>query len=103
MDRKEQVVDEVMKDLRELAPLMAAARGIVSQSPTATITVSAGGIGIWVAVTACLVTLAVSMVGGILVAIALSDLNRQTQELRQTNETQQAYINAAFGQQEKEE
>lgn len=106
MDRRDEVLEEFREDIRgdlkELGPLIAAARGIVNQSPTSTVTISAGSIGVWVAATACLVALAAVMVGSIFVAIALSDLNRQTQELRQTNETQQAYINAAFAQPEEQ-
>lgn len=106
MDRLREVKEEADRDLetnlRELIPLMSAARGIVSHSPNATITVSAGGVGIWVAVTACVATLTGLLVGVIFVAIYLSDLNRQTQELRLTNETQQAYINAYFAKPEED-
>lgn len=100
MDRLREVKEEADRDLetnlRELIPLMSAARGIVSHSPNATITVSAGGVGIWVAVTACVATLTGLLVGVIFVAIYLSDLNRQTQELRESDQVIQAYINAGM-------
>lgn len=67
---------------------------------TSNISVNAGGIGTWVAVTACLVVLAVTLVGSIYVAIGLADLNRQTQELRQADATLQAYINVGYQQKE---
>lgn len=69
-----------------------------SSNGIAQINVSAGGVGLWVAVTACLVSMAISIVGLILVGLALSDLNRQTQELRQSDATTQAYLNAYFSQ-----
>lgn len=100
MDRLTELRDEAKHDLetelRDLLPLLSAARGIVSHSPNATITVSAGGIGIWVAVTACVATLTGLLVGVIFVAIYLSDLNRQTQELRESDQVIQAYINAGM-------
>lgn len=63
---------------------------------TAQISVNAGGMGIWAAVTACLVMLGVSIVLGVFVATGMADLNRQTQELRQADATTQAYINAGL-------
>lgn len=63
---------------------------------TAQISVNAGGMGIWAAVTACLVMLGVSIVLGVFVATGMADLNRQTQELRQADATIQAYINAGL-------
>lgn len=69
----------------------------------AQISVSAGGIGVWVAVTACLVMMAALLVGTVFVAIGMSDLNRQAQELRQTDQTIQAYINAGLVQPKEEQ
>lgn len=65
-------------------------------SSTAQISVNAGGMGIWAAVTACLVMLALSLVLAVFVASGMADLNRQTQELRQADATIQAYINAGL-------
>lgn len=107
MDRMEDLKGAVEKDLetelRDLIPLLAAARGIVSTgSSNSTVVVQAGGVAVWLAVVACAVVVGMTMTAMIFVAIGMSDLNRQTQEIRQTNETQQAYINAAFSQPEKE-
>lgn len=63
---------------------------------TAQISVNAGGMGIWAAVTACLIMLAVTIVLAVFVATGMADLNRQTQELRQADATMQAYINAGL-------
>lgn len=65
-------------------------------SSTAQISVNAGGAGLWAAVTACLVMLALSIVLAVFVASGMADLNRQTQELRQADATIQAYINAGL-------
>lgn len=73
-----------------------------SNSNTSSVQINAGGVGIWIAITACLIMLAVTMVGSIFIAIALSDLNRQTQELREKDDILQAYINAGYIQPEKE-
>lgn len=63
---------------------------------TAQISVNAGGMGIWAAVTACLIMLGVTIVLAVFVATGMADLNRQTQELRQADATMQAYINAGY-------
>lgn len=63
---------------------------------TAQISVNAGGMGIWAAVTACLIMLGVTIVLAVFVATGMADLNRQTQELRQADATMQAYINAGL-------
>lgn len=67
-----------------------------TQAATSTVQINAGGVGVWVASTACAVILAVTIVASVFLAIALSDLNRQAQELRQTDATIQAYINAGL-------
>lgn len=87
-------------DLKAIGSLLHEVKGLTAPTATgnATITVNAGGVGLWVAVTACLVSMAISIVGLILVGLALSDLNRQTQELRQSDATTQAYLNAYFSQ-----
>ena len=54
---------------------------------TAQISVNAGGMGIWAAVTACLIMLGVTIVLAVFVATGMADLNRQTQELRQADAT----------------
>lgn len=63
---------------------------------TAQISVNAGGMGLWAAVTACLIMLGVTIVLAVFVATGMADLNRQTQELRQADATMQAYINAGL-------
>jgi hypothetical protein len=85
---------------------IALVRALVDQpgnTNTSSVQINAGGVGIWIAITACLIMLAVTMVGSIFIAIALSDLNRQTQELREADVVLQAYINAGYVSQPKEE
>lgn len=100
MDRRDEVMDELRHDLKELGPLISAARGIVAHSPTSQITVNAGGLGLWVAVTACVVTMAVSLVVAVFVAFAIADLNATDRAIMERQDVQQAYINAAFSQPE---
>lgn len=61
-----------------------------------TITVNAGGVGVWIAATSCIAVLAAVLVGAIFVAFGMSDLNRQLQERRQKDEAQDAYINVIY-------
>lgn len=86
--------------LDELDRFLSAARGVKGPSAVgnAQISVNAGGVATWAAVTACAVAAAMTLVASIFVAIAVSDLNQQTREIRERQDLQQAYINSAFGQ-----
>lgn len=107
MDRMGELRKEAEKDLetelRDLIPLLSAARGIVNHSPSQVFHVNAGGLAVWLSVLACSVVVAVTLTAVIFVAIGMSDLNRQTQELRQTDQTIQAYINAGLVQPEEKQ
>lgn len=94
------------EDLKQIGSLLHEVKGMTTPNTAtgnATITVSAGGVGLWVAVTACLVSMAVSLVGLLLVGLALSDLNRQTQELRQSDALINAYINSGLAPKQEEQ
>lgn len=64
---------------------------------SSTITVNAGGIGVWIAASCCAVAVAVCLVGAVFVSALFNDLNRQTQELRQKDEIHDAYFSAGYG------
>lgn len=93
--------DDLQKQLDDVETLVRAVRGL-ERAPSASgvgnaqISVNAGGVAVWAAVAACFACLVGLLVGATFVAVAVSDLNRQTQEIRQINETQQAYINTYF-------
>ena len=89
LTRNVEKLDERLEQLGAMA-------GRNANSAASHISVNAGGLAVWAAVTACMVMLAVTIVGSIFIAIALSDLNRQSQELRQADATMQAYINAGL-------
>lgn len=89
LTRNVEKLDERLAQLDKLA-------GRNSNSANSNVTLGLGGLAPWLAVTACLVMLAVNIVGSVFIAIALSDLNRQAQELRQADATTQAYINAGL-------
>lgn len=89
---------ELVRQLDRLERLVNAAREVSGPSGvgSAQITVSAGGAGLWVAVTCCVAMLSGLLVATVFVAVAFADFNRQTQELRLKDETLQAYINSAY-------
>lgn len=63
-------------------------------SNTTRVSINAGGVGIWIAVTCCLIMLTVCGIGGMWL---ISNTNRTDQAinaLRAVDETHQAYINA---------
>lgn len=91
MDRLTELRDEAKQDLetelRDLLPLLSAARGIVSHSPTATISVNAGGLGTWLAATAAIVCFAMT----IILTLLYIDQSRQIDDLKD-------YLSAIYAQ-----
>lgn len=89
--------DALRNDLDELAGLVNAARGM---SPTGVgsvrVNVSAGGVAVWIAATACAITVAVVLTAMVFVAIGQSDLQRQAAELRERDAEFAAYVNAGY-------
>lgn len=81
----------------------AALTGNANSVGNAQININAGGIGVYIAATCCLMTLVAVVVASVFVAIGMSDLNQQTRELRQADMVQQAYINAGYTANPKEE
>lgn len=61
-----------------------------------TITINAGGIGIWLAVTCCCVMLAAMAVGGLWAVTSLADHRAAIQELRDGERAVRAYINTGI-------
>lgn len=64
----------------------------VGNMNTAKIEINAGGIGVWIATTACFVTLAVTMVGAIFVTREFSRQDQQLQELREKDDIHDAWL-----------
>ena len=87
-----------MDDAQEIKRLLDETRHLLAPMGygNAQITVSAGGVGLWIAVTACAVIMAVTVVASVFVAVGMADLNRQTQELRQADATFNAYLVAGY-------
>ncbi len=91
-------LDRTLERAERLIPLL----GSSNQTGTSTITVNAGGIGVWLAASCCAVAVAVCFVGAVFVSALINDLNRQTQELRQKDEIHDAYFSAGYGSPKKE-
>lgn len=63
-------------------------------SNTTRVSINAGGVGVWVAVTCCLVMLAITGIGGMWLINNSMRTEQAIQGLRSADETHQAYINA---------
>lgn len=85
MDRRDEVMDELRHDLKELAPLIAAARGIVNHSPSQQIVVNAGGLAVWLAATCA----ALCFVMVVVLAMLYVDHSRKIDDLNH-------YLNAIY-------
>lgn len=62
----------------------------------ATITVNAGGLGLWIAVTCCAVMLAVGVVGCVAVSSAVQGQNRRIEKQDEALSRMQDYLNAIY-------
>lgn len=92
-------LERSISDLRDTLGAMRPNSGVAS-----TITINAGGIGIWLAVTCCCVMLAAMAVGGLWAVTSLADHRAAIQELRDGERAVRAYINTGIlkpGKQEK--
>lgn len=121
MDSSEEAWREVeglrenLKELREGVEGLLKERGLGQANTSASnINVHGGGVAVWVAASACVVTLLATIIASVFVAALFvmfnnqmlemkSDYNDQTRELREQDVILQAYINAAYSQPKKEE
>lgn len=68
----------------------------------ATIAVNAGGLGVWIATTACFVMLAALLVGAFWVSREFTRVDTYVSDLKNTNDIQDAYIAKLRAEQNKE-
>lgn len=59
---------------------------------TAKIEVNAGGIGVWIAVSACVVMLSVALIGSVFVTYQFDQQNEQLRELREKDDIHDAWL-----------
>lgn len=83
MEPVETAVERLQKELDRLLP---------RTENTAKITVNAGGIGVWIAVTACVTMLAVVVVGSVFVTREFIRQDQQLKELRDNDGVHDAWI-----------
>lgn len=67
-----------------------------STSTTSTVSVNAGGMGVWLATTACLIMLGVVIVGALWASREFQRTDAQIAELRGQLGTTQSYLNAIY-------
>lgn len=65
-------------------------------SNTATVRIDAGGVGIWIATTACIVMLFVSIICAMWASNEFRRADDERRELRERSDVQQAYINSLY-------
>ena len=83
----------------EVADAEAAARRIAhafSPKSQSSVHVEAGGIGLWIAATACLVMLSCGLVGAFWMSRELSRVDTELATLRSRDAAMQAYLNAIY-------
>lgn len=70
---------------------------------SSSIRVDAGGAAVWMATTACLVMLGMMFVGGLWVSNTFQQAAAERASLRESQETQQAYLNVLLQNSKKDE
>ena len=91
MDSKEAA--ELIASFERIAKILEAPK---SSGGAANVRIDAGGAGIWIATSACLVMLAASFIGSLWMASTIDDLRNQIRDLRERTDVQQAYINSLY-------
>ena len=89
LPREEQSVDALLEELRQLRTALTSLRNIGNP----TVSINAGGMGVWVAATACFVMLAALMVGGFWISRELNQIEVRFSDMKNTNDIQDAYDN----------
>ena len=67
-----------------------------SESNNATINVNAGGMGLWVAVTCCIVMFFCSIICATFFVITIDNINAELRERKEENSKMQSYLNAIY-------
>jgi hypothetical protein len=80
----------------DLIDLYQRATGSTSSGNSITVSVNAGGVGVWIATTACLVMLACGMVGAFWITNEFRQYDAHLSELRSRDRVHDAYIQAAY-------
>jgi hypothetical protein len=84
------------QDLADGLGRMASALDRLNMPSTATVTIDAGGTGVWAATAACLVMVAVMFASGFWVTWAFGQMQGQIDVLKASSETQEAYLQAIY-------
>lgn len=89
----ESALEKVRRDLDTLLP---------RHSNSAVITINAGGVGVWIATTACIVMLAALLVGLFWVSREFTRLDNRFNDQTDTDSVQDAYIHKLRAEQKQE-
>jgi hypothetical protein len=92
-------IRETLEKADELVTELKAFRNLSPESGNATsVTISAGGVGVWIATTACLVMLAVLLVGGLWMSRELNRIDVTMSERKEEADRMQTYLSAIYAQ-----
>jgi hypothetical protein len=83
MEPAETALERLARELGAILP---------KNNNSATITVNAGGLGIWIAATCCIVVMAVAVVGSVYITREFTRQDVQMQELRDKDSVHDAWI-----------
>jgi hypothetical protein len=84
------------QDLASGLSRMASSLDRLGMPTSATVTIDAGGTGVWAATAACLIMVAVMFASGFWVTWAFGQMQAQIDVLRAKSETQEAYLQAIY-------
>jgi len=63
---------------------------------TSTITINAGGVGVWVAVTCCLVMLFSTLIGAVWLSREFARVDKELNERKEEGQRMQSYLSAIY-------
>jgi hypothetical protein len=89
----EPILEKVRRDLDALLP---------KNSNNAVITINAGGVGVWIATTACIVMLGMMVIGAFWVSSEFGSIKSRFNDQTDTDSVQDAYIHKLRAEQKQE-
>ena len=97
-------MDELKAKLeRQMKQLDESLRGIEdrrssSNNGVSTITVNAGGVGVWACLTACIMMISMMLIGGMWMSREFNRIDREMTDRREGMERMQTYLSAIYAQ-----
>ena len=95
-DPIEDEIATLARNMDDVRGLLRRYAGAVSGTSRAEVHVNAGGVGVWISTTACLVMLGVAVIGSVWMHREFTRVDVELTAIRERAQAQQGYLNAIY-------